>query len=309
MASDDSLIVALSGLSGFSAGVRDVLIPHLQARYQSQLDIERERIKREEDLKSQKELMLHEQILRPVPRIKGVPEDEPFDIIGEPGQTLSVQQVKAKPKLGGLGGVDSDVIKNEMSLRKEFNELQEVKEYSTINTKVRQMDRLVKSLKTDPEKSRIGIQQAVITIFNKMTDPQSVTRESEYLRTPEGQALLARVQGGIMKMQKGGAGLTDRDIVTLVSDAKLLANVSGEIFQGKKSFYDKLAEDYGFNKARITGGFSDFSPFQPDDSAVTPARSKIVTLESSPKPGGVLNKDAKGNRAWVYPDGTFDEVK
>ena len=35
----------------------------------------------------------------------------------------------------------------------------------------------------------------------------------------------------------------------------------------------------------------------------------IIRNPGSPKPGGVLNTDAQGNKAWVYPDGTFDEVK
>ena len=34
-----------------------------------------------------------------------------------------------------------------------------------------------------------------------------------------------------------------------------------------------------------------------------------ATTGTSSKSGGVLHQDAQGNKAWVYPDGTFDEVK
>lgn len=40
-----------------------------------------------------------------------------------------------------------------------------------------------------------------------------------------------------------------------------------------------------------------------DSKSLPPAAGR------SPKPGGVLKQDKNGNKAWVYPDGTFDEVK
>jgi hypothetical protein len=40
-----------------------------------------------------------------------------------------------------------------------------------------------------------------------------------------------------------------------------------------------------------------------------PAEIQPGVQSQSPKPGGVMHQDAAGNKAWVYPDGTFDEVK
>ena len=40
-----------------------------------------------------------------------------------------------------------------------------------------------------------------------------------------------------------------------------------------------------------------------------PFQEDVSTQITSPKPGGVLHQDANGNKAWMYPDGTFDEVK
>ena len=34
-----------------------------------------------------------------------------------------------------------------------------------------------------------------------------------------------------------------------------------------------------------------------------------ILNQQSPKPGGVLHQDKNRNKAWVYPDGSYDEVK
>jgi len=49
--------------------------------------------------------------------------------------------------------------------------------------------------------------QAVIIGFNKLLDPTSVVRESEYARTPQGVSFLNRIDGAIIKFRQGGAGL------------------------------------------------------------------------------------------------------
>lgn len=50
--------------------------------------------------------------------------------------------------------------------------------------------------------------QAIITSFNKILDPTSVVRESEYDRTAAGQSLLAQLQGKYDNIVSGGAGVT-----------------------------------------------------------------------------------------------------
>lgn len=54
--SDDSVVSALSGFSGFAAGLRDVLVPHMQAKYENSLAIQRDAAKRQKDLDAAKEL-------------------------------------------------------------------------------------------------------------------------------------------------------------------------------------------------------------------------------------------------------------
>src|SRR5439155_2391272 len=66
--------------------------------------------------------------------------------------------------------------------------------------------------------------QAIITPFNKIMDPSSVVRESEYARSPEGQSLLASLEGKANALTQGGPGLTKQSLKEFVSLAETFAN-------------------------------------------------------------------------------------
>lgn len=61
--------------------------------------------------------------------------------------------------------------------------------------------------------------QAVIIGFNKLIDPTSVVRESEYARTPEGASLVNRLEGKIQQLTQGGAGLNATELQGLKDTA------------------------------------------------------------------------------------------
>ena len=50
--------------------------------------------------------------------------------------------------------------------------------------------------------------QAILISFNKLLDPSSVVRESEYARSATGQSALETMHGFVEKLGKGGAGVT-----------------------------------------------------------------------------------------------------
>ena len=50
--------------------------------------------------------------------------------------------------------------------------------------------------------------QAVLVTFQKILDPTSVVRESEYARSSSGLSVVERVKGAAEKLQKGGAGVS-----------------------------------------------------------------------------------------------------
>ncbi len=67
-----------------------------------------------------------------------------------------------------------------------------------------------------------ALSQVLINNFNKINDPASVVRESEYARTGEGQSLANRLPGALEKLQKGGAGLVDSELADLVKASNII---------------------------------------------------------------------------------------
>jgi len=54
--------------------------------------------------------------------------------------------------------------------------------------------------------------QTVLVTFQKMLDPTSVVRESEYARSGAGQSLLGRIKGTVDTLRFGGAGVTEAEL-------------------------------------------------------------------------------------------------
>ena len=91
--------------------------------------------------------------------------------------------------------------------------------------------------------SRIALDQVIINALNKIIDPQSVVRQSEYARTPEGQAILERIPGYFQQLVNGGSGLSLKELQTVYDVAQLL--VEGhkryKYGQGERTITNALA--------------------------------------------------------------------
>lgn len=138
------------------------------------------------------------------------------------------------------------------NLRKEFNALQPIKDYRDIETRFNVMEQAIKESKTT--NNLVAVDQALITIFNKMTDPQSVVRESEYIRTPQDLSLWNRLKGKVTKYAAGGAGLTQDDRNALYSMAKKFQGAYKSKFDQLRNEYRGYAVDYGINPETVIKG-------------------------------------------------------
>jgi len=127
------------------------------------------------------------------------------------------------------------IMKDTATLRKEFNALPEVKSFQEINTRYNIMEKTLEVARRGG--NLIAVDQALISLFNKMTDPQSVVRESEYARTPKNMSVVNRILGKWDKWTRGGAGLTDDEREALVS-------ISSEINEMYKQTYNKRAVEF-----------------------------------------------------------------
>lgn len=117
--------------------------------------------------------------------------------------------------------------------------------------------------------------QAIITSFNKILDPTSVVRESEYDRTAEGQALLQRLQGKVDNFAKGGAGVA-------IQTLKEATDIANEYLKKSKASIDtenqrsiQFATQFGLNPDFVTS--SGYSP----NSGGSTVQTKMGTLNLS----------------------------
>lgn len=78
---------------------------------------------------------------------------------------------------------------------------------STINDLKRQRDLMHTGLDAARKGDMAAGSQAVLVTFQKILDPTSVVRESEYARSAAGQALASRIQGAFERIRSGGAGV------------------------------------------------------------------------------------------------------
>lgn len=115
-----------------------------------------------------------------------------------------------------------------------------VKDFGDVANKYNVMETALQKAGSSP-KSFVAIDQALITLYNKMTDPSSVVRESEYARTPENMSIINRIAGKIDpktgKFFAGGAGLTNEERTSLVEMGR-------EFYNQYATNYDQVVSDY-----------------------------------------------------------------
>jgi hypothetical protein len=157
-----------------------------------------------------------------------------------------------KPKAASPNAIvmgNAKTPKMEMDMRKEFTSLPEVKSHVEISS---QIQRLEKAMAENARGgSKVAVDQALITILNKMLDPSSVVRESEYARTPGDLAFLNRMRGKLEKLKTGGAGLTDEDRTAIANMARNFSDVSQAMYGEQEAYYTDLASRYGYNPENV----------------------------------------------------------
>lgn len=131
------------------------------------------------------------------------------------------------------------------ALRKEFYDSPIVKTYQEVSRQSGVMEEAIKEARTG--KNLVAVDQALITIMNKMMDPASVVRESEYARTPGDIALMNRVKGAFQKIKTGGAGLTLDDREAITSMGRKYMAVAERKYKGKLHEYKGYLANYGLD--------------------------------------------------------------
>jgi hypothetical protein len=147
---------------------------------------------------------------------------------------------------------------NTSRLRKEFVSLPEVKDYVNIQTQLGAMEGILKDVVSGKTKNLNASDQYLITTFNKIGDPTSVVRESEYLRTEQGLPLANKFIGAYNKILKGGTGVTNDDRQAIIDAARVISAERGKRYNERYSEYEDLSSEYGLNPKHVTRGMGQF---------------------------------------------------
>jgi len=140
-------------------------------------------------------------------------------------------------------------------LRKEFNDMPEVKSFTSMARSYKIMQSaLNEALSKKGNESKSAADQALVITFNKMLDPTSVVRESEYARTPEGQSAMAQLEGFVERVKQGGVGLTDENRKSVVSISGKLMTEAQNVYRERRDEFSRLAQDdYKIDPQMVVG--------------------------------------------------------
>lgn len=130
--------------------------------------------------------------------------------------------------------------------------------------------------------------QGILITFNKLLDPNSVVRESEYARSAEGLSLLGRIEGKYEQLKTGGAGLTATDLKEFVDLGNLFLQNYKDQARQSIALIDRQAKNYGLNIENI----------------VPPEALKDYTTSKAAESAGVSPEEMAALRA-AFP-GTSD---
>jgi hypothetical protein len=149
--------------------------------------------------------------------------------------------------------------RNSMTAGQEFNALrrQFVTETTAARTTAQQYQLMQAAMEAAKRGDLAAGAQGVLVTFQKLLDPVSVVRESEYARSGSGQALISRIEGAMQRLAKGGAGVPIDELQKFVSLGEQFAKAQAKFAQQSKTEIDAFARKSGLDPAFITRDYSD----------------------------------------------------
>lgn len=107
--------------------------------------------------------------------------------------------------------------------------------------------------------------EAMLVIFNKILDPNSVVRESEYFRSMGGQPLMEKMEQAWNRVFEGG-NLKPERLKTYMQLAAKFVNDQNAAAKDSKQQIDAIADEFSLNKTAITRDYADVEEDEPDKS-------------------------------------------
>jgi len=155
-----------------------------------------------------------------------------------------------KKESSGTQGSKGTDFKDESALRKEFTSHPEVENYMKIEEQYQRAGVAIQEAR-DGVGSMNAVDQSLIQLLNRMLDPSSVVRESEYARTPEGMSYINKASGYLQRISQGGAGLNNSEREALYEMIDKFHDISVDTYNKQVDQYSNIAKDYGMDPKRV----------------------------------------------------------
>ena len=217
--------------------------------------------------------------------LAAIPEPETFDTVQDPyGRGGVAQQSSATGKFSGYQGPVAEPaapkadapppLKDRLSMVRDLSSDWQ-KTVKPMQVLLDQSDRMNIGLEMAQAGDMLAGSQAILISFNKLLDPTSVVRESEYARSATGQSALETLRGYADKLSKGGAGVTLKELESYKRFGEKVVERALESAVGpERERISRLVEYAGVNPELIfTGRFAPNAqpaPPQAPESAVQP---------------------------------------
>jgi len=153
-----------------------------------------------------------------------------------------------------------------MGLRTQFG--RETNAAKVVETQLANMESSLQAVHGDSDSAG---SQGVLVTFQKILDPLSVVRESEYARSASGLSLLASIQGMYDKYTKGGAGVPVAELEKFVALARQFAKNQRDSTTQTVESINSIVEEYGINPVSVFGKREAMTP-PPSTTKLNPNR-------------------------------------
>jgi hypothetical protein len=167
---------------------------------------------------------------------------------GADGQIIASRP--AAPAAAAAGPTPTAALNATRQLRNDF-----VRETASARTVQQQLALMKSSLQAVQQGREAPGSQGVLVTFQKILDPTSVVRESEYARSASGLSLLQNLEGRMMRITQGGAGVTPAQLAEFVQLAEQFAINQARFANETKGQIDAMASKFGLDPALITREF------------------------------------------------------
>jgi hypothetical protein len=178
-----------------------------------------------------------------------------------------------------------------------------VRETAAAADAVRQVRNMQLALADVKAGRRVAGDQTIISQFNRIIEPDSVTMVSEYARSPQGVALVDRLMESINRIRAGGSGVPVEQLAEFVALAEQFAQNQVATANDVSTEIEAIAKEYGVDPKLVSREFvmpgtqrRDTIPRETAPPAQTnPAASGQPTaqpLGNAPVPGAVM-RDGK----------------